>query len=286
MNHPPQIWGMMATPFTEDQSVDMASMRNYAATLVERGCTGLIALGVIAEPGSLVLSEKLDSIEGALAGAVPVIAAVMDADPQVRRRDAAAFVARFPTEIFALMLPVLSPDPIEVIRDIEALQEASGLSVSLQDYPASTGVSIDIRALLEVIGSTGVTLVKSEAQPTFHRIQLLRDAAPHLTLMSGLGGSSLFEDLASGATAIATGITRPEVVAEAARLWSAGETDSARGLLNSISATITFELQKGTSIGIRKEHWRRQGIINSSAVRPPTIPYQPAFAPLSRGLGF
>jgi 4-hydroxy-tetrahydrodipicolinate synthase len=286
MSHLPDIWGMMATPFTDAQSLDKAAMRSYAATLVERGCTGLIALGVIAEPDSLALSEKLDSIEGALAGAVPVIAAVMDADPQVRRRDAKAFAAQFPTEIFALMLPVLSPDPIEVIRDIEALHDASGLGVSLQDYPAATGVSIDVHALLEVVNATGVTLIKTEAQPTFHRIQLLKDAAPQLTLMSGLGGSSLLEDLACGATAIATGITRPEVIAEAARLWSNGEIDSARRLLNTVSSTISFELQKGTSIGIRKEHWRRQGVIDSSAVRPPTIPYQPAFAPLSRGLGF
>ncbi|MDV3124130.1 dihydrodipicolinate synthase family protein [Mycobacterium sp. 21AC1] len=279
-------WGMLATPFTDDLTLDAASMRSCATTLVDRGCSGLIALGVIAEPNSLTLAEKLGSIECALAGGVPVIAGVMAIDAAQRRREAQAFGTRYGSDLSALMLPVLSSDARELIRQVHEVQESSGLTVALQDYPASSGVTIDTDALLEVARATGVTIIKSEAQPTFHRIRQLKEAAPHLTLMSGLGGSGLIEDLASGATAAAIGITRPEIITETMRLWSREDLDAARDLISSVGPLIHFEIQQGTSIGIRKEHWRRQGVMASAAVRPPAIPYQQAFAPLSRGLGY
>ncbi|MGV9796685.1 dihydrodipicolinate synthase family protein [Mycobacterium sp. NPDC003449] len=286
MADPPATWGMLATPFTDDLELDKPSMRGYARTLVDRGCGGLVALGVIAEPGSLSLAEQLGCIECALAAGVPLIAGVMTTDPEWIRKAASAFGVEYGDDLAALMLPVRSADAKEVIHHVREVQDASGLQVALQDYPASSGVRIETDALLEVAAATGVTLIKCESQPTFHRIRQLKDAAPELTLMSGLGGAGLIEDLASGATAVAIGITRPEIISEASHLWSRRELDAARGLLGSIGSLVNFEIQQRTSIGIRKEHWRRQGVISSAAVRPPTLPYRDTFAPLSRGLGY
>ncbi len=286
MPEAPAVWGMMATPLTDQLAVDIASMRGYAETLVERGCHGLVVLGVIAEPGALSLAEKLDSIESALAADVPVIAGLMAADAELQRADAAAFGARYRTQLSALMIPIVSPDAREVIDRVEQVHAVSGLPVVLQDYPAASGVTIAVEALQEVVTATGVTMVKSEGQPTFHRIQQLKDAGPDLTLMTGLGGLSLLEDLASGATAVATGITRPEIICAATALWSSGDAEGARDRIGPIGSLISFETQQRTSIGIRKEHWRRQGVFASAAVRPPTIPYQPAFESLSRRLGY
>jgi 4-hydroxy-tetrahydrodipicolinate synthase len=284
------VWGMVPTPFTSDGSeVCQRSLRAVTRELLGRGCTGSIALGVIGEPAALSAAEKMSIVEAVLeeSGDAPVVAAVMSLDEQVALDEITALSNAFGSLITAVMVPVSSPDPQTLRRSVLRAHARSGLPVLIQDLPSATGVHIGIEDLLVALEGLDQTVwaVKSEAPPTFSRIRRLRSEIP-VTIMAGGGGIGLVDDHLAGAQWAAAGISRPEAIVDAMNLLNAGDPLRAQDAIAAVSALIAFETQAGTSIGIRKEHWRRQGVIESCTVRPPATPYDPALNEHSERLGF
>jgi 4-hydroxy-tetrahydrodipicolinate synthase len=77
-------WAMAPTPFTSaGTDVDAESLARFARHVTAQGCTGLIALGVIAEPATLSRQERLTCLAtiADAAPSSPVVATVMDARP-------------------------------------------------------------------------------------------------------------------------------------------------------------------------------------------------------------
>ncbi|MER7282649.1 dihydrodipicolinate synthase family protein [Dactylosporangium sp. NPDC000244] len=283
------LWAMLATPFVGwDARVDEGSMRRYCHAVVERGCGALVVLGVIGEPDTLDAAEKHQVVRTALeSGDVPVYAGLMTADPRRRLADAAALNRAFGRDIAGYLVPVDTPNAAMLAGRLCELQRVVQRPLVVQDYPASTGVSIAVPDLVRAVRDCPeVTAIKCEAAPTFDRIRALGALVPDVALISGLGGLSLLDDLAQGATIAACGISRPEVIARAVQRWCRGDDAGARQLVNSIGTTIGFEIQAGTSIAIRKEHWRRQGVLSTAVVRPPTRPYEAYLQSLSEAHGF
>jgi len=279
---------MLATPFTDDGArVDHESLRRYCHEVVARGCSAVVVLGVIGEPASLSAEERLAVVGTAVASGVEVHVAVMMATPEARLVEAGAVVDRFGDRISALLVPITTSAPGELRREAEQLHAFTGRPIVLQDYPASSGVHIRVDDLARAVsGVPGVAAIKCEAPPTFARIRRLQELVPEVALMSGLGGLSLVDDLSQGARLVAAGTSRPEVAVQVVRSWLADDETTARSLVGASAAATGFEIQQGTSIAIRKEHWRRQGVIASAAVRPPAMPYEDWLGPLSNVHGF
>jgi 4-hydroxy-tetrahydrodipicolinate synthase len=275
---------MVLTPFTVDaQHVDHESLARLARTLVARGCTDLIALGVIAEPAALDIHESeavLDTVRSAVPG-TGLTAAVM-----VPSASAVGTLARRLRDDDTIMVPVRSPDSRALRQALIATHRASGgRSLVVQDYPDPTGVHIEVDDLLRAIEDLPfVCAIKCEARPTFWRIHRLAARTP-VRLMAGLGGVGLLDDLRAGATAVACGITRPELLSGALNSWTQGRQDAAVDVVRRLAPLAWFETQPLTSVGIRKEHWRRQGVIASAAVRAPTLPYPEQLATHSAAHG-
>lgn len=282
------VWAMLATPFTEGGAhVDHASLHRYCEVVTDRGCSAVVVLGVIGEPNALSRLEQLAVIETALASGAEVHVGSMADTAEARFADVAAVAERFGEGVAGYLIPVGTSSPEALRAEIADLHSIGGRSIVLQDYPASTGVSIAVEDLAHAVRDLpSVTAIKCEAPPTFARIRRLRELAPEVRLMSGLGGSSLVDDLTQGARLVASGTSRPEIAVQAVRAWLAGDDARARKIVASAAAAVGFETQQGTSIAIRKEHWRRQGVIASSAVRPPAHPYETWLASLSDGHGF
>ena len=100
------------------------------------------------------------------------------------------------------------------------------------------------------------------------------------------GGIGVVDDFLAGARWAAAGISRPEVLVQAVRRIESGDLVGAQRMIDPVASLISYETQPGTSIAIRKEHWRRQGVIGDSAVRRPTMSYDPAFDVHSERMGF
>ncbi len=284
------VWGMVPTPFTPDGSgVCHRSLRSLTREMLSRGCAGSIALGVIGEPAALSGAEKIAVVEAVLeeSGDSPVVASVMSLDEQGALEEIKALTDAFGSVITAVLIPVSSPDPQTLRRSIVRAHDRSGLPVLIQDLPSATGVHIDIDNLVTALEGVEDMLwaVKCEAAPTFSRVRRLRSETP-TTIMAGNGGIGLVDDHLAGARWAAAGISRPEVIVEAMGWLRSGNPSRAQEVISAASALISFETQAGTSIGIRKEHWRRQGVITSAAVRPPATPYEAHLTAHSARLGF
>lgn len=278
---PAAVWGMLPTPFSTDgRRVCRVSLESLTREMLARGCTGTIALGVIGEPGALSLDEKLTVLDTVVevSGGAPVVATVMSLDGATATAEIDAITAAFAKSLAAVMIPVRSADPAVVRRSILDVHEHSGLPVLVQDLPSATGISIEIDALIAALNGLDSALwgVKSEAAPTFWRIRRILQEM-ETTVMAGNGGIGLVDDHLAGATWTAAGISRPEIIVGAVRWLTEGKINRAQEVLDSASALISLETQSSTSIGIRKEHWRRQGVIDSASVRFPTVPYHPEF---------
>jgi 4-hydroxy-tetrahydrodipicolinate synthase len=280
---------MVPTPFTPGGDyVDDQSLDRVAKALVQRGCSGLVALGVVAEPKSLSVAEQIRIVDvlSAASPSTPIVATLMavgSADGDVATQQ---LLREVRPHLSGVMVPVTTPDAGEFRASLLRIHNLCGLPVIVQDFPAPTGISIPAPALATAVdGLDFVASIRCQAPPTFYKMQQLR----HLTtvpLMSGFGGVGLVDELLSGATTVACGITRPEVIAAAIQAWNEGDIAHARELTAGLSPLINFETQAATSVGIRKEHWRLQGVIESSAVRAPAIPYQESFRALSTLHGF
>ncbi|MFJ9317271.1 dihydrodipicolinate synthase family protein [Pimelobacter simplex] len=273
------VWGMVLTPFAPDLSVDHASLAAHVRALLDQGVHGVVALAVIAEPGALARAERATVLDTVLdsAGDRPVVATVMALDDDGHLDDLRTLVRPRADRLAAVMLPVHSPDPALVAARLQAAHRTCGLPVWVQDYPGPTGVSIAFDDLVDALRrAPAVVAVKCEAAPTFRRIHALAAALPHLQLLSGLGGANLVEDLVAGASGVACGISRPADLVAATRAWTSGGMPAALAEVSRFSARVGVETQPGTSIAVRKEHWRRAGTIAAAQVRPPQLPY-PAF---------
>jgi 4-hydroxy-tetrahydrodipicolinate synthase len=281
------VWAMLATPFGSTGDIDHASLRRYAKEVIRRGCAAVVVLGVIGEPGALTPGERMAVVETAVASGVEVYVGVLAATHAERLAEVSSISAQFGDHVAGYLVPVTTPDPTELRDEITELSAAGARAILLQDYPASSGTHIEVDDLARAVsGLPWVAGIKCEAAPTFARIRRLRELVPSIALMSGLGGLGLVEDLSQGARLVAAGTSRPEVVVAAVRAWREGDDARARRIVGASASMAGFEIQQGTSIAIRKEHWRRQGVIASSAVRPPAMPYEPYLSPLSEAHGF
>lgn len=73
------VFPAVTTPFKEGLAVDFDFLKEHVAWLVDRGCSGVVALGSLGEASALSFDEKLailDTCRAASNGRVPVIAGV------------------------------------------------------------------------------------------------------------------------------------------------------------------------------------------------------------------
>jgi 4-hydroxy-tetrahydrodipicolinate synthase len=283
-----RTWAMVPTPFAaRDRSVDHASLRTLVAGMAADGCEGFIALGVIAEPATLTASERIGILESLRDGTdAPVVAAVMSLDEAAAAAEAEHLWRQTGSRLDGLMVPVSTPDGGALRTRLRDLHRRTGARLVLQDLPQATGIAIDVHVLADALdGLDFVDAVKCECPPTFTRIAVLAERDGR-TLISGLGGMGLVDDLLEGATAAAIGVTRPATVVAAMDAWAAGDRARARALVAADAPLFSFETQQGQSVAIRKEHWRRRGLIASAAVREPTLPWTPGLDRHSRLHGY
>lgn len=287
--HGVTVWGMVPTPFTADLTgVDHGSLSAVVHHQKQRGVNGFIVLGVIAEPDQLTAGEQAEILATVIdaAGESPVVLTAMPLHRDERNRllrDHAAAAGRAPA---AVMIPVTSGDGAVLGDDVEDAADASGLPVLLQDYPQPTGVHIDIEVLADVVvAHPRIIGVKSEAAPTFTRIRRLKQIRPDLHVIAGCGGIGMVEDILAGADAVACQTTAVASVCDATKLSLAGRIADGRRALASSTALVNFEVQAHSSIAIRKEHWRRLGVIAHSGVRGDRMAYTPLMSDLSDSFG-
>lgn len=283
----PRLWAMLPTPFSEDaRAIDYLSLARLVHWYRHARCDGIVALGVIAEPSALTSDERAQVLE-TLIGLTdsPIVAGIVSTDHREVMTRAHREVSPFAPRLSAVMVDVSSNDPGVLRSRLNEIHEVTGLPVIVQDHPEASRVHIPITELAVALeGLPFVEAVKCDATPTPLRIQRLRELAA-VAAIAGRGGIGLVDDYLAGASSVACGMSRPDLLADALACLAAGDVDAADSIVSRVSALIWFETQGATAIAVRKEHLRRAGVMASAAVRS-AAPYPSSYDVISRRHGY
>jgi 4-hydroxy-tetrahydrodipicolinate synthase len=267
------VYNILATPFLPDGGLDMSSLRRLTEGVMEAGVDGITVLGVAGEAQKLSGEERSKVVRTAsdvVGGRVPVFVgasqdgtdATVAASREAELAGAAGVMIAPPT--------FLQPGPA-LTEHFGRIGAAISIPIILQDYPPVNGVTLSPQAMAEMVRAVpAITTIKLEGTPTPQRTaQTLALVGDRATVLGGLGGMYLLDELRRGASGTMTGFAYPEVLVEIWRAWRSGDRRSAAAIYGRYLPLLVFEGQPGVGLAVRKELLRQRGLINHAAVRHP-----------------
>jgi 4-hydroxy-tetrahydrodipicolinate synthase len=265
------------TPFTDDGSVDEASIDTLVEDYLAAGAHGLTILGIMGEAARLLDDERdavLRRYLRAVGGRVPVVAGV-----SARATRMAQEYARRAEDAGAAAVMLAPPDNVKnldlVFEHFRRVAETVSVPVVVQDEPVNTGVTMPAPFLVRLLDEIpGCRYLKLEETPTLPKITAVRQqVSVPVGIFGGLGGLYLYEELLRGADGIMTGFGFPTVLVRTYELFVAGEREAAREYFFRHLPLIRYEAQLGVGgVTIRKHVFARRGVIASPHARFPAPP--------------
>jgi 4-hydroxy-tetrahydrodipicolinate synthase len=270
---PQGVIPILATPFNEDETLDLQSLDRLVRFMVDAGTDGVTVLGVLGESNRLSDRDREQAIRTAVAAAqrrAPVIVGASHPGTQATI-DLVAMAADLGASA-VMITPSAEPVPSDerVFEYFRRIGERARLPIVLQDHPASTGVHMPVPLMLKIVREVErVIAIKEEAVPTPPKLRALRTGMTErkVRILTGLGALYGLFDLEAGSDGFNTGFAFPEVLSAMVQAARAGDWDRARTLYARFLPLIVFEQQPG--VAVRKEILRRRGLLSSSTVRHP-----------------
>lgn len=264
---------MLATPFQENEELDLPSVGNLMAEAQQSGCQGVVALGVTGEAARLTDAERRAVAKEVIAHAkgLPVTLGTTAAGTS-----AAIAYSREAQELGAAAVMISAPpmgkaNPEALFAHYRRIADAIDLPIVVQDYPQTSGVHMApafIARLYQEVPS--VQYLKLEDPPTPTKITAIRAAAgDDLGIFGGLGGMYLLDELARGSAGAMTGFAYPEVLVAICRAMDEGDRAEAERVFYRHLPLLLFEFQEGIGVGIRKYALQQRGLIANACVRHP-----------------
>ena len=268
----PGVHNVMATPFLPDESLDVDSINSLVGYCASAGCEGVLILGVLGEADRLSDAERDAVIRAsvdAAGGQMQVTVGITHQSTVVTRRRALDSVEAGATAV--MVSPPIGSAAGPALHDHFArIAENLPIPVVVQDHPTSSGVNMPvdfIAGLAGVLPPGGV--VKLEAPPTAPKTATLLHKTDAFTVLGGLGGVSLMQELEAGSIGTMTGFALPDVLVRIVSAYRRGDVEAAYRAFEEALPVIVFEAQPGAGVGLRKEILRRRGAIAHATVRQP-----------------
>ena len=275
---------ILATPFNDDESLDLRSWQRMIEFMVALGVDGITVLGVLGESNRLSDHEREALIKAAVATVkqrIPIIVGTSHSGTA-----AAIFLSRMAENLGAdavMVAPAREPVPSDerIVEYYHRIGEGVRVPIILQDHPASTEVHMPAPLVVRIVKEVAsVACIKAEAVPTPTKIRALRSGLSSLprpvSILSGLGALYAPFDLEAGSDGFNTGFAFPEVLRALVNAAQARDFDRVHALYARFAALIVFEQQPG--LAIRKEILCQRGLIASNRVRHPGATILPAAA--------
>lgn len=291
------VWIVVPTPFESGSlAVDLPSLRGMIRAYVDLAekkaasskggkVAGLVALAVFGEAARLSVDERQRVLAAVLkcAGSLKVVVGVPFTKPDEVADEVELIGATSMGRVAALMVQVNSNDPGELRIHLKNVNKQSGLPIVVQDYPPSSGVTIQAEALAQALkGLPFIAAVKCESPPTSVAIAQLHSLLPEIPLFGGLGGVGLLDELAAGAAGAMTGFSYPEALVDIVAAFETSGFDAARQEISPWLPLMNFEGQVSIGLAIRKTNIKSRGLIAHAVVRPPGRQLPVEIVPLVR----
>jgi 4-hydroxy-tetrahydrodipicolinate synthase len=269
------VFSVLPTPFRGGGEIDVESLKKVVDLIVAAGVNGVTALGVTGEAARLSERERgvvIDTVVKQAAGRVKVIVGTsadgvrtcIEFSREARSLGATAVMVSPPR------MPKLNSE--SVVNHYKSLAEAVDLPIVVQDYPPISGFAMEAGLLARIAREVpAARTIKLEDPPTpFKTARILAAAGEtKVAILGGLGGVFLLEELLAGAAGVMTGFAYPEVLVKVFSLYRAGQIDQAADLFYRFVPLMRFEFQEGIGMAIRKEVFRRRGVLADSSTRAP-----------------
>src|SRR2546429_1184652 len=259
------VYNILPTPFLMDGSQDTDGLRRLTEAVLVAGVDGITVLGVAGEAQRLSAEERgrvLSTVLDAVDGRAPVIAGSSQEGTDItiaacvaaQRAGAAGVMIAPPT--------FLQPGPA-LTEHLSRVGQATSLPIVLQDFPPVNGVTMSPAAMAALVEAVpAVTTIKLEGTPTPQRTAQVLDLVGGLvTVLGGLGGVYLLDELRRGASGTMTGFAYPEGLVEIWQTWHARDRREGAQRYARHLPPLVFEGQPGVGLAIRKAILQRRGLI-------------------------
>jgi 4-hydroxy-tetrahydrodipicolinate synthase len=264
---------ILATPFHDDESVDLDSLSRLVEFMAGIGVDGVTVLGVLGESNRLSDEERAKIVKTAVAaaqGRIPVVVGTSHTGTGVVR-----YYSRIAQDLGAgavMVTPAKEPVPDEdrILESFRRISDGLSIPIVLQDHPASTEVHMSVALMLRLLQEVpGIKCIKEEAVPTAAKIRQLREGSKEnpVPILTGLGALYAPFDLEAGSDGFNTGFAFPEVLMAMLRAAKRSDWKRVYQLYSWFAPLIVFEQQPG--VAIRKEILRRRGLLQSARARHP-----------------
>ena len=174
----------MVTPFTEDDVVDEAGLRENINYLIENGVDGLLVAGTTGESATITHEEQrrmIDILVDEVNGRVRTVAGAGSNSSREAMglveyaEDAGADAALVITPYYN------KPQPHGLIEHYTMLEEAADIPLIIYNVPSRTGTDIDVDTVAELAKLDGIIGIK-EAIPDLDKVSMLRSRLMDLGL--------------------------------------------------------------------------------------------------------
>ena len=269
------VFSVLPTPFKGGGDVDANSLKRVVDLIIGAGVHGVTALGVTGEVARLTERERhliVDTVVRQVNGRAKVIVGAsadgvrtcIEYSREAKSLGASAVMVSPPR--------MLKLNSESVVNHYKALAEAVDLPIVVQDYPPISGFAMEAGLLARIAREVpAARTIKLEDPPTpFKTARILAAAGEtKVAVLGGLGGVFLIEELLAGAAGVMTGFAYPEVLVKVVSLYRAGQVDEAADVFYRFVPLMRFEFQEGIGMAIRKEIYRRRGVMADASTRSP-----------------
>lgn len=260
----------LVTPYRDDGSVHHPSLVRIVERCLEGGADGFYVCGSTGEAFLLTEEERmavLETVVKASAGRAAVIAHVGAVATDVSIR-----LARHAADAGACAISAVPPfyygfSMQEIQRHYLDIIDAAGMPMIVYNFPANTGVTLDVTTAPELLAHPSVVAVK-HTSVDLYQLERMKRAREDLVLFNGhdevfLGGLSMGADGAIGSTF--------NVLAEhfvmIRQLFLSGDLTDAARLQRRVNDLISTLIAIGVFNGI-KYLLEQEGIPSGSCRRP------------------
>lgn len=265
------IYGITATPFNEDETLDLDSLDRVVNFTVESGCHGVVMPVMASEYHTLSDDERKTVIERtvrAVAGRVPVVAGISGVSNLH-----SIGLARFAQDAGADSVIAIPPNsrptnPAEVLRFFEQLNDAVSVPIWVQNH--NLGGGLNAAQLSEICTSfENVSYVKEETTFAGHvATQLLEAAGDHCKGV--MGGGSCRNVISEFRRGMCGNMPASHFGDPMSKMWDlldAGDVPGATEIQRRLLPLINFEGIYG--VAAFKAVLFRRGLIASPTARGP-----------------
>jgi 4-hydroxy-tetrahydrodipicolinate synthase len=267
------VCAILATPFDSQKRIDERGLRALVDFELTSGVHGITILGILGEVLRLSDAERREItriVVDEVRGRVPVISGT-----GATGTDLAIMYSKEAEELKADALMIApprlaKPNDDALVKYYRDVAKEVTIPIVIQDEPSTYAVHMSPKLIAQLSEIEHVEYIKLEDPPTPIKVSQIRNLiGDKLGIFGGLGGLYALEELSRGAIGVMTGFAYPEILVNVYEAFSQGRRDEARSLFYRAMPLIRYEAQPTINVAIRKEIFKRRGIIKDATLREP-----------------